>query len=210
MRHSVLKAIGIPALALAAASSARADNLYTFDSPQFFSGETTPIGPTAPNSGDSTFTTSFAGPADPGGAGIISGGLPDTLFSGAFLVTANAGALTLTFNKPVFGLSVDFGLDTSVSDPSAFLELVTASGAVDQLNQSAGGAAFADGILQFTTATAFTAATLDGFSAPGTEVLFAIDNLNLTVPEPSSLALLGSGLGGLMALVLRRREKGVV
>jgi hypothetical protein len=214
MRYSVFKVIGILALALAAASSARADAIYTFDSPQFSLEpvEGTPIGPTPPNSGDPTFTTSF-GTVNGGGAVIESSGVPDSLLSGAFLVTADIGPLTLVFSKPVFGLSVDFAVNALASDPVAFLELVTDSGTVDQFNMGAGGGPFADGLLQFTTATPFTTATLNAFSTPGFQTLFAIDNLDLTetpvaaVPEPSTWAMMLLGFAGVGFMAYRRKSK---
>jgi len=203
--HSVLTPALVAFAAFAGPAISRADiNLYTFEAPQFTVGETTPIGPTAPNSGDPSFTTTFANAGDPGGAAIESG-FPSPLFSGQFLVTGVPGLLTLTFNQPVYDLSVDFGLDASAADPDAYLELVTPSATLDQSNTAPGGP-FAGGTLSFSSSTPFTTATLEGFFAPGTPTLYAIDNLSLTttVPEPSSLLLLGTALAG--AVSLRRRK----
>jgi hypothetical protein len=59
--HSVLTPALVAFAAFAGPAISRADiNLYTFEAPQFTVGETTPIGPTAPNSGDPSFTTTFA------------------------------------------------------------------------------------------------------------------------------------------------------
>ena len=180
-------------------SAASAADLYTFASPRFTFGETTPIGPTAPNAGDPTFTTSFAGPADPGSA-AIERGFPSPLFSGQFLVTGAPGPLTLTFSAPVYTLSVDFGLDAPKRDHVAYFELVTSSGTLDQANTSPGGR-FAGGVLTFSSSTPFTAASLDAFYRAGDPTLFAIDNLDLTttspVPEPATWTMLLAGFGAL-------------
>lgn len=181
-------------------------NLYTFETPLFTNGDTTPIAPTAPNSGDPSFTTSFADAGDPGGATIAGGGFLSPLFSGQFLVTTVPGVLTLTFNEPVYALQVAFALDAPISDSGALLQLVTPSTTFNQFNTAPGGN-FAGGILTFSSTTPFTTATLDGIGGTGAPTPFAIDNLSLSTsqtPEPSFLAVLGAGLAGLVAL--RRRK----
>jgi hypothetical protein len=105
--------------------------------------------------------------------------------------------------------SVDFAIDTSQASPG-FLRLVTPSGTVNQTGSNVGGN-FPGGTLTFTTGTAFTTATLEGFVAGGTSTTqIEIDNLNLTpaatgVPEPSTFGLLGFGAAVLLAWRSRRR-----
>lgn len=181
-------------------SLCRADVLYTFDGPQFFLGESTPIPPTSPNTGDPTFLTTFA-QADPGGAQILQSFPVPSPLVGRFLTTVRPGVLILGFSQPVFGLDVDFVLDAPFDDGAAHLELVTSSSTEDPSCCEG----YYYGHLSFSSATPFISATLDGFDAPGHETPFAIDNLSLStaIPEPSLVVLAGAGLAGLIGL--RRR-----
>jgi hypothetical protein len=186
-----------------------ASNIYTFEAPQFTSGQATPLLDEQPNSGSTTFTTTFADAADPGGALIVGTGLfhPNPLMVGQFLFQlTSTGPLTVTFNQPVFALTVDFAINDPSGSAAGSLKLVTSSGTDAEAGSNVGGA-FQGGTLSFSSATPFLAATLQGFLASGASTQLSIDNLQLSttsVPEPSSaLAVFGLLL---MGLALRARK----
>lgn len=167
---------------------------YTFESPVFSLGQTTPLLNKSPNIGSPSFLASFN--SSPAGNGFSIGNNPN-LFNGLSLMDPGSPAapdvLTITLNSPINGVQLDFALFQS-----GRLDLNSAVGGVSALT----GPGLQVGVLTFTSGIPFTQFTLAGFSAPNTPVLLAIDNLVLTVPEPSTLALIGTGI---FAALFRKR-----
>jgi hypothetical protein len=173
-----------------------ADNIYTFEAPQFMLAQTTPLSNVAPNSGNPTFNTSFTST----GIYQITNAANSGVIVGQALIAPNTtNLLQLAFNIPVTQLSVDFAINIALASPAGFLHLVTPSGNFDQASSNVGGF-FQGGTLTFSTATPFSSATLQGFLSGGaTPTQIEIDNLHLTeaaaaVPGP----IAGAGLPGLI------------
>src|SRR5215813_3691855 len=146
------------------AETSRADSFaYTFESPNFTLGQTTPLLNIAPNVGAATFRTSFTDTVDPT-AYQISNMPVNRLISGPALFApfATTSALTLTFNTPITQLSLDFAIPIP-PNRGGFLRLVTSSGSLDQVSSTDGSDLFPGGTLTFSAATPFSSATLQGF-----------------------------------------------
>jgi hypothetical protein len=107
--------------------------------------------------------------------------------------------LTITLNAPVDSVQLNFALFQP-----GHLDFSSASG-----NASAGtGPSSQVGVLNFSSPTPFTQFTLAGFSAANNPVLLGIDNLVMTVPEPSALALLSiSAFAGFWGVNRRRNSR---
>lgn len=204
-RFTMTLAVGIGVLALAPAAEA-AIVTYTFNSPQFTVGQTTPLLNRAPNVGDPTFLTSFTS-VPTAAAFQIQPFAANPLLSGnvLFIPAGGNNDLILTFNTPIDSLTVDFALN---SPPGGRLDLITPVGGTSLIGGNVGGG-FPGGTLSFSSATPFTTATLRGFNVGGVRTEFAIDDLTLNtaaaIPEPASLAVLGALLAG--GAVARRRYR---
>src|ERR1051326_2652602 len=144
---------------------------YSFESPQFAVGQTTPILNVAPNVNPGTFLASFTD-ANPPDFYEIQGSLqPNNLFSGQYLIELHSqtDALNIVFNTSVDRLIVDFALAIGNGSSPGSLKLTTPAGGTTQASSDqAGGTGFQGGILTFSSATPFTSATLQGFLSGGT------------------------------------------
>ena len=160
---------------------------YTFESPQFLVGQTTPLLNESPNIGSPTFQASFT--SSPNAIAFqITGPTFSSPFSGQSLLAPGPAApntLSITLNTPIQDVQLDFAL----MGPG-HLDLHSSGGNISALTTN-----FQLGTLTFHAASPITQFDLSGFSNnQGT--LFAIDNLSMSVPEPCSLVffLLVSGL----------------
>ena len=141
-----------------------------------------------------TFTSS------PDGAGFaISGALFQTL-TGNYLQDAGpnystGNALTIRFSDDVRAITLKFATDT---DPT--LTLFTAGGTASAIGVAPGGFyLLPEGVL------AYTGPNFRELTLSSNALSFAIDDIIVTTPEPSAIAL--TGLGLLAAAALRRRAR---
>jgi hypothetical protein len=130
---------------------------------------------------------------------------------------AGTGPISLTFSTPVFGAGAWIDADTN-GTYTATIAAYNAGGLIftssGQTSDSSGDPLFL-GVLDSTaeiTQIVLTLTSCPGCGQPGNDTGdFAMDTLLMTdqtssVPEPSSVLLLGSGLVG-MAWTLRRRSR---
>jgi len=196
MKSRMLPLAGsVLAAALACAAPARAATaLFDFENQPIFTE--TPFTMSAAG-----VSATFSGPADvdPGAFGISSNyqtptGFTYRLMSVDFLTVGSAfgasgSTLTISFDRPVTGFSVDFALD----DPDHLSTLsfsTNAAGAASSMGALTPGFRYPEGTLSFSGA-AFTVLTVRSDA-----IDFQLDNLRITtaVPEPTDLLLLGAGL----------------
>jgi hypothetical protein len=170
--------------------------VVTFDFEDQAFGADTPLSIAKP-----ALTATFSSPADPGAFGITSAfglwpGMSGNILASPGSAFVDSVPLTITFSRPVRGVSLQFGLGSI--DPAGMIELDTdAGGHAIQTGIVPIGSLLPEGELTF-IGDYFTSITLIS------NVLdFGIDNLRVDLPEPASLAILSLGLLGLG--VMRRR-----
>jgi hypothetical protein len=199
--------IALLALALLAPIASAAPIVYTFESPQFTAGQTTPLAGVAPNSGPASFLATFTSAPNAGAFSIINF-QPTPQFSGLSLFEPLGSAgntLTVSFNAPITDVSLNFATNGAGS-----ITLTTPVGSATQASANIGGT-FPGGLLSFSSATPFTTLALTAATPGNAPVEFAIDNLTVNaaptaVPEPATFAVFG--VLAVSALGLRRRPKG--
>ena len=157
---------------------------YTFESPVFSLGETTPsFTNRAPNIGSSTFEARFDVIQ---GIGRFEIGNNPNLPNGRSLVQSegNFGLVSLIFylNTPVDSVTFDFAL----SEPGSLFFHSPAGNSTASTGPSS-----LVGVFTFSSATPFNGFILSS-SLSGRGPHFSIDNLVMNVPEPSTLALVGT------------------
>lgn len=190
------------------ALSTNADTVsYTFESPQFANLEHTPLLNRAPNIGSGSFVTSFT--SSSAGTFMIGNFQPNMLFQGQALANStNADVLTISFNMPV--TQVEFAW--AIIEPGR-LDLTSPVGNASQNSRVVQpGIHFQGDVFVFSSVTPFTTFSLAGFNTSGSPVVFAIDNLTVqtSVPEPTTILMLGAGLAGLSIVIRKRHEQPVV
>jgi len=154
---------------------------YTFESAQFPLNQATPLLNKSPDVGSPTFLASFT--SSPGANAFqITGPTFPSPFSGQSLLNPGAtpNTLTITLNTAVQNVQVDFALLAP-----GRLELHSSGGNISALTTS-----FQLGTLTFHAASPITQFDLSGFLSNNQGSPFAIDNLSMSIPEPSSLVLL--------------------
>jgi hypothetical protein len=170
--------------------------VVTFDFEDQVFGADTPLSIT-----QLSLTASFSSRADPGAFGITAafGLWPE--MSGNVLASPGSAfvsgvPLTITFSRPVHAVDFQFGLGSI--DPAGMIEVDTdAGGRASESGTVPIGSLLPQGDMAFSgnyfTVLTLTSNTLD----------FGIDNLQVDLPEPASLAVLSLGLLGI-GLIRRR------
>ena len=191
------------ALFVVLASAASAGSVtYSFESPNFTAGQTTPLLNEAPNSGNiGGFFTNFTAVGGGSDYGIFAFA-PNSLFNGQSLVASTStNGLVLTFNDPVTAISFDFAVDDSTSgNLSMFIPSI---GSFSFLGTQQSGGGFVGNLISFSSLTPFFSVTLTGTNSGGNPTQLALDNLTLTTPVPEPSAFIA--ISGIALAVMARR-----
>jgi hypothetical protein len=172
---------------------------YTFESSQWVLGATTPFLNMSPDiaPGLPTFRASFTS-SPTAGAFSVGTFAVNPSFSGQNLTQPAppfpGETLTITLSQPIRSVHLDF----QQFAPGHF-DLTSAAGTLSipvSVPTIAG--------LDFQGATSFTQFSLTAYSTANSPIPLGIDNLVMTIPEPSVAALVGLGAAGLM--MARRRR----
>lgn len=174
--------------------------IYTFESSQWVLGQSTPFLNKTPDIGWSTLTANFTpGPGIP--MTVVNTAMSPS-FSGKHLMqqgapfdNANSSTLAVSLSAPVNSVTVDFGLFSP-----GHLDFSSAAGSFSQSTSPT----VSFGTLSFSSPTAFTQFSLDGFSSLNGRLMFAIDNLVVSVPEPGCAQLVLFGLAAGVGLLRRK------
>jgi hypothetical protein len=172
---------------------------YTFESSQWVYGATTPFLNMSPDNapGLPTFRASFSS-SPTAGAFSVSTFAVNPLFSGQNLTQPAppfpGETLTITLSQPIRSVHLDF----QQFAPGHF-DFTSAAGtlSIPVSVPTIGG-------LDFQGTTSFTSFSLGAFDSNNGPIPLGIDNLVMSIPEPSVAALVGLGAAGLMTA--RRRS----
>ena len=170
--------------------------IYNFDSPQWVLNSITPLLNMAPDAGSAPlgFKASFTSYPTAGAFSIWTFSL-NPLFSGNNLGQPGnppGDVLTITLSQPIRSVHLDFE-----QFAPGYLRLGSSAGAINATTASQIGS------LDFQGSTSFTQFNLQAIDTSNNGIPFGIDNLVLTIPEPSITALVGVSAA---CLLLRRRK----
>jgi hypothetical protein len=174
--------------------------IYTFDSPQWVVGSTTPLLNMVPDGGSGlpSFRASFTSYPSAGAFSIWTFIL-NPLFSGNNLGQGGlppGDTLNITLSQPVSAVHLDFE-----QFAPGYLRFTSPAGAINATTDSQIGS------LDFQGSASFTQFSLFAIDTSNNAIPFAIDNLVLAVPEPSAVALCGVGAACLSFWCRRARRR---
>jgi len=169
--------------------------VYNFDSPQWALNSTTPLLAMPPDAGSAPlgFNASFTSSPTASAFSIWTFAI-NPVFSGNNLGQPGVppgDLLNITLNQPISHVHLDFE-----QFAPGYLRLTSSAGGVDATTATQIGS------LDFQGTAGFTQFSLEAFNTSSSPIPLAIDNLVLTIPEPSAMALVAVGI----ALLIRRNR----
>ncbi|HTS77939.1 MAG TPA: PEP-CTERM sorting domain-containing protein [Bryobacteraceae bacterium] len=174
---------------------------YTFESPNFTSGQTTTLLNEAPNSGNiAGFLTTFSAVGNGTDYEIASFDANSLITGQDLYAPTSTNGLIMTFNVPIYAITFDWAIDGGIG--STLTGTIPLVSPIDEAAVAEG--TFPGGIFFYDSPTPFSSITLTGVNQSDSATQIAIDNLTLydsPVPEPSTLfpmALIGLALAAKM------------